>query len=1081
MKQTLRSTAPMFALTLVLVAACNPFTSSPDLRAGGTAAVAAAKRHPNFTLEQHRAMARAIESQRHAGLRSLDAAPHAQRFTALPSRRSVQAAATTGTGPADFLGNLTAIAGTSGDQIALQRQANCALLDFNGTFTGTAPTLYGGVTTASDYQDTLHALAGLTTQADVFSAGCAEATLGIGSRSGAYLGKSTQGLYLFAGVGYDPTTTENALYFASIDAATQAAHSSGLDASVPGVAAIAVGDLNGDGLADVVGLDATAASIDVWLANAAGGVGRPAAYALTGNMTEAAVMADVNGDGKVDVVVATAASAGQETVSVLSGNGDGTFTPGQTLSVTTPSNIHIVDLIAADVRGTGRPDIVASNGVVLLNSGSGTFTQGSAAFAASVSSSGSGPYLAAADFNHDGHIDLALSNGYTVATYLGAGDASFKAGKSYGAIAGSVGYVTATDLDGDGNVDLYFGLANGGFFGGDQDNTSAAYALMGNGDGSFQGAPVLPFVYTGSNLADLNGDGILDAIGVNSDGSLTTYLGDGNGGFAATSTLAISPVSIGGTQYTVNGIDSFAIGDINGDGKPDLAYIASGFLGPTYAPGVFVALGDGHGGFATPTFHAVPSTLPAGAEDSEWSISNLRLADFNGDGKADIVYNYYDISGYAGYDPPPSNIYTGNVVQLGNGDGSFQAAQAIVYRTVPTSGSTGSPTSYVERIVDLDGDGKLDLVFLAQSTTGDFTLSTAVSSMQVALGHGDGSFSTPATVAGPDIMVESFTDVIPASIVVADMNGDGIPDIVAVGSAATTYNLQIAIALGKGDGTFQAPVLTDTIGQYLNNDQQVAVADFNGDGKLDVLITDPYVTTASGIYLGNGDGSLQSTGGPSAIQPVQALFLPVGGATLAQDLNGDGKPDVLSGTTELLGQAGLVAVPGFSVGLGASAATVSAGQSASTTVTVSPSGGFAQTVALSCSGLPAGASCSFSPASLSVNGAAATSRLTITTTAAAAAAGAGPVSPWLGGGVLLAAAGALVLRRRSATPSPRRYAWYAGVALGALALQGCGGGGGGGGGSGGGSGGTPAGTYTVVVAGSAGTTTHSSSYTLTVN
>jgi len=82
--------------------------------------------------------------------------------------------------------------------------------------------------------------------------------------------------------------------------------------------------------------------------------------------------------------------------------------------------------------------------------------------------------------------------------------------------------VTATDLDGDGNVDLYIGTANGGVFQGDQFEENQAYALMGNGDGTFQGAPIVPFIYTGQNMADLTGNKILDAVGVNSDSSFTS-------------------------------------------------------------------------------------------------------------------------------------------------------------------------------------------------------------------------------------------------------------------------------------------------------------------------------------------------------------------------------------------------------------------------------------------------------------------------------------------------------------------------------------------------------------------------------
>src|SRR5262249_25785718 len=158
-----------------------------------------------------------------------------------------------------------------------------------------------------------------------------------------------------------------------------------------------------------------------------------------------------------------------------------------------------------------------------------------------------------------------------------------------------------------------------------------AYALMGNGDGSFQGAASEPFVYTGTNGADLDGDGKWDYVGVDAAG-FTTYLGDGNGAFSAHATVAKSPVTINGHPGTVTGdVDSYAVGDINGDGHPDLAYVISRFTVQNattlvFTPGIFIALGDGHGGLGAPSFYPVPTTLASPDFEIAWEISNLRLA-----------------------------------------------------------------------------------------------------------------------------------------------------------------------------------------------------------------------------------------------------------------------------------------------------------------------------------------------------------------------------------------------------------------------------------------------------------------------
>jgi FG-GAP-like repeat len=1068
---------------------------------------AAAQAYPNFTTEQGAAKMREAQAQLHPLWKNLSWSGRVARTAMFAKRFSQIRDASTAAASANFFGNLTVVSAAPGTSIALQRQPNCSLSLYAGTYTFSANPTIQVQSATPNYEQTLHSESGLATQPDIFTKGCAEATLGIGWRQAVYLGETAQNLYMGGAAGYDMLVGSNVLYYGTIDATTQTVHSFKTDSSQPGIQGVAAGDLNGDGLADIVGIDALGADISVWLANPDGTISTGTSYPLTGNITEAVVLADVNGDGKVDAVVATRASGGQEYISVLTGKGDGTLNAPQQFTVSAPSSFGtsqtINNLITADLRGIGHLDIVGSNGLVLLNNGDGTFTAGSAAFPPSIAASDLGPNLAAGDFNKDGKIDLAVGTGVAVHIYLGNGDGTFTAGKSYASIS-DVGYLTATDLDGDGNLDLYVGVANGGFFGADSSGATQAYALMGNGDGTFQGAPSLPFTYTGNNLADLNGDKIVDAVGVNKDLSLTSYLGDGKGGFSAKSTLTTTPVTLGGQQYTLGGIDTFAIGDINGDGVPDLVYIPMGFNGPTGTPGVFIALGDGQGGFAAPTFHAVPSTLATNAIDIDWSIANLHLADLNKDGKADLTYNYTDSSSL------DNTTYYGTAVQLGNGDGTFQAPQTLATGSMPYNEfGVESLSAQVQLVTDLNKDGIPDLVFISSTSVIDTTLSTAVANIQVALGKGDGTFSTPATVAGPDIMVQSFTDVIPASIAVADMNGDGIPDIVALGSTSSTYDAEVAIALGNGDGTFKAPILTIYAGQYLNNDQGLAVADFNGDGKLDVAIVDPYIQTNSGISLGNGDGTLQTTGTAGAALPKLAFNLVTVAPVVALDLNGDGVGDLIAGNIELLSTTAPAGTPptqaDFSITAGASSATVTAGSSATATIALTPSGGFDQSVSLSCSGLPTGATCTFTPAAVTVNGSAATSSLTIATTGSTA------MNFVPGGVVLLGICAPIAVRRRhkrrrklmpSASSRAMHVRWsrWRAVAcllvvlLGALALYGCGGGGSGGsagGGSGtggtgtGGTGGTstatPAGTYAITITGTAGSTTHSVSYSLVVN
>lgn len=1040
-------------------------------------ALLAAQSLPNFSTEQRDAIVALQTSILHPKLQDQYASERVARFAKVMMR----VMASSGTTPlptlANFVGNRTAITVPGPGGFVIRRESNCSLTLQLGTYAFSsslsAPLTVQPAGTTPNYEQTLHAAAGLTTTAGTFASGCSDSRPGIGSRRGVFLGKTSSNRLLYAGAGYYSTSGGNALWYGSMDPSSMAPDTVSVDTSEPGINALVSGDLDGNGMADIVGIDSSAAKFSLWLVQSDGTLASPVSYTLPGSYAEGAVIADVNGDGKLDVVVATRDSGFNEQISVLTGKGDGTLNPAQSFAVSEPPGtaVRIETLIAVDLRGTGHPDLVASNGLVLLNSGSGTFTPAAAAaFLATPASSDYGPNLATADFNKDGKPDLAVDVGQRITIYTGNGDGSFTKGSAYASID-NVGYISATDLDGDGNVDLYAGLADGGSFGGDQFGPEQAYALMGNGDGTFRGAPSLPFVYTGTNLADLNGDKNLDAIGVNADFSLTSYLGDGSGHFAAGPTLTTSPVTVGGTQQTLNNIESLSIGDVDGDGVSDVVYIA---INQFTAPVLFFAKGDGHGGFTAPIALPTPSFV-APAFDINEALNNVRLADVNHDGKLDLVYGYTDTSSQT------SIVTAGTSIQLGNGDGTFGAPETLPYYS---GTATFFPTSKVALIADLNKDGNPDLLLLTQTATRDSTLSTYVAKMQVALGKGDGTFNSPVDITGPDLMIQMLSGTQYAPVSLADMNGDGTQDIVALGSSAT-YDLQVAVALGNGDGTFKTPILKTYSGQFLNG-QGLAVADFDADGKQDVAITNPYGLYSSGIALGNGDGTLQSTGDVNGTYLSYNFSLSVGGATAAADLNGDGKSDILAANVELLSQsaAGGGSTGGgsadFAITQSASSASAAAGTSVTTTITLTPSNGFNQNVALTCSGLPAGAACSYSPASVPVNSAAATSTLTITTTARTAMNSSGvsfnPLAA--AGAVLFAFLLPVLVRRNGFAVACSPVYLLALMLIGSGTLTGCGGHS-----SGGGSttpGGTPAGTYPVTITATAGSTVHTVTFTLTV-
>jgi hypothetical protein len=351
---------------------------------------------------------------------------------------------------------------------------------------------------------------------------------------------------------------------------------------------------------------------------------------------------------------------------------------------------------------------------------------------------------------------------------------------------------------------------------------------------------------------------------------------------------------------------SVAVGDLNGDGKLDIATGFTHFESATKQPGfVSVYLEDS----SNPGSFRKPSTYSAGPAPSDFDPSNIVIADLNGDGKLDLVSSnsqrtsntggvsiYFQDPANPGQFLSATNYATGNHpagIAVGdlNGDGKPDIAIAgvngvsILFQDpnnpgtflAPTTVSVGSGTSSVA-IADVNGDGKADLVV---------TTATAVA---VLLQVMPGSFSPAATYnAGQQ----------PIYVVVADLNGDGKPDLAVanLGSPTdgTTSSLEVLLQDPNVPGTFLAAThyKTDI------RSESLAIADLNGDGKLDIAVAN------TGALAGPCPPSCGSSGAsvsvllqdptfPGRFQPAtnyagndQVLSVAIG------DMNGDGKPDLV--------------------------------------------------------------------------------------------------------------------------------------------------------------------------------------------
>ena len=889
----------------------------------------------------------------------------AQTTSARPHQRSGQKSASisphlTGTdgsqtGVAKFQGNSTVITAPSGQVLALLRQTNCSLLFLTGTYNNGSSFTYTSTGMTPNYERTLHTEAGLTTTADSVPAGCVDPTRGIGSRPAVYVGKTSSGVNVYAGVFYNVITQAESLYVLT---GTTSFNVSVLSFSRAGL--LATADLNGDGNGDLIVVNgnniAGTAQVYVMLGNADGTFGTATPYTVPGGNSLTAVVDDFNGDGKLDIV--TTSDNGQ--VSLLTGNGDGTFNTAQSFTAptpvypgsTAPPSATILNLVSADLRGTGHKDLLASNGLVLLNDGAGNFTAASsAAFPPVTSPPQGGPYLATGDINRDGKLDLVVSTGSGLLTYTGKGDGTFSPGLGYVTI-NSDGFITVTDLDGDGNPDIYVGDANGGLFRGDSADTNIAYALMGNGDGTFSGAPEIAGNYTGNNLGDVNNDGQQDII-VPVGSSYIVQLGTPKGTFNTASTIPPPPATItapnpvGGSPVTIvtspaTTGSTFAVGDLNGDGKADLVYLVynlneinpitnnqQGYTGIFYV----VSLSNGDGTFQAPVPYVLPQIAATNGYDITLTADSIHIGDFNHDGKADLIFNFTDLTG------PNSTYLQGFIVLPGNGDGTF-GAPIITYTynsTAAPSAATGSIPN-IANVVDLNGDGNLDLIAFNASFAVTNGVGVTTANLQIYLGKGDGTFATTP--------ITPITSAKLASATTADFNGDGKLDLACLGEDANTQG-QLFIALGKGDGTFAAPTTLLLNGGDVVPESGLAAADFDGDGKIDLAYLDS--ESFSGIFYGKGDGTFTSVpidNGQVSPKDLVNLFIGSSVGTIALDLNKDGHPDIINGNAILLslyGSATTTPPPSTltatTTALTSSASSIVAGGSLTLTATITGASG----------------------------------------------------------------------------------------------------------------------------------------------
>ena len=565
----------------------------------------------------------------------------------------------------------------------------------------------------------------------------------------------------------------------------------------------------------------------------------------------------------------------------------------------TPTNQNSWQLIEADFNEDGVADFASVSGdrvFFLIGNGDCTFELSSLPVFA-------GGRAAIADFNEDGHQDVAAANqtnGFVVA--LGDGDGTFSAPVTYIAASVHLGAlswpVVVADFDEDNNLDVVLGFYSIG------DNVGMAF-FPGNGDGTFDP----PTVFSSGDIFDIavgdfdeNTD--LDLLANNV--TPMVRLGTGTGMFVDAGSF---PVGADPLHYLVF--------DFDGDTHLDFATANNG------SDNVSVRLGNGDGTFNPETTYSVgpePWFLEIGDVDSDGNedllVSHARnayvsLLTGNGDGTFDaevqvptvyppfpMVLSDLDDDGYLDL------VYgtaSAMIVQRGLGDGTFEGPDpALVV-------SSGAPDVVATAFGNMNGDGLQDVVLVRDEGTVGVT---------VRLAGGDGSFnvsasptmaSTPNDVAIADVNNDTDSDVIvttlPGRVVVFLGNGDGTlgpstavsqeVDALTTGLFDSDANVDLAvitappnpevhILLGNGDATF-SPGGFFGVG---SGPTKIETGDFNEDTETDLVVLDAGSDELS-ILLGNGDGTFQ----PEVRYGTGQLF--VSANVIVVDVDDDGHQDLV--------------------------------------------------------------------------------------------------------------------------------------------------------------------------------------------
>ncbi len=793
-------------------------------------------------------------------------------------------------------------------------------------------------------------------------------------------------------------------------------------------------DLAGNGVIDLVDRSPNL----IWLNNGNGISYTSVPYSWTWS----GITGDFRGDGKLDVVVPVVGTSGYVTdVDIYLGNGDGTF----------QSPVDYGDLGAHIIR---------------------TLTPGF--------------------FNNDGHLDLLVgesTNSQQFSLLLGNGDGTFQNGYSYTIPSGldDLDLVLAGSFAEKGN-NGFVAIGFSGHYG------DAVQIFSGNGNATFVSQAVLPIapvpampyplnpIDTVFNSTDFDGDGFTDLY----------YFAENTGSsilgahillnrFFGTASASVSDltVSSGGDANQV--VQCSYSGDANyaasTSGQKTISFqtapepVFSLRVGQ-YASAQTVTITDALSGStiyytsdgSTPTVSSTPYTGPISVSST---VTLKAIATSSNSLPSAVSEVVYTVTNSPSISLPAGSYSTAQQVSL-----SDATPNATIYYTTDGSTPGGNSTQYSVAIT-LSSSTTLNAIALAPGSlfssiaSSQYTISLPATTTSLVPSATGSTLTSSGGLNPPITLTATVSGHSPTGTVAFAANGKALGTApVSAGSAAlqaafagaSTYSVTANYSGDSANAASASTAVSIVIAPAVSSvslQASINSANENQSVTLTASVTG-YNPTGTVTFL-SGTTSLGSASVSAGSASLITSFAAAGSDSLTAQYSGDANNQ--PSTSAAVGVT--VLAPSYAVAANPATQTIAAGQSASFTITVTPSGGYSGTTSFACSSVPSGASCIFSPSTVTPSGVAASTTLTISTTPPSSAAAQPGSVPWrTGGSLVLAGLLGIFLRPRRAARWLRTLCCL--LLLGALAFcSACGGGGSNGGGSS--NPGTPAGTYSVSV------------------